>query len=47
MVPYLLLGSGVFDEHHTTMDKIDLINFEHLQKMSRLLNQRLHQVADN
>jgi hypothetical protein len=36
-VPSLLLGSGSFDEHHTPADVIDLIDFPHLQKASRLL----------
>jgi len=33
----LLLGSGGFDEHHTPQDKINLIDFPHLQKATRLL----------
>jgi len=45
-VPSLLLGSGGFDEHHTPQDKIDLIDFEHLQKVSRLLNQLIRQIAN-
>lgn len=36
-VPSLLLSSGGFDEHHTTQDKIALIDFGHLQKASQLL----------
>lgn len=36
-VPSLLLSSGGFDEHHTTQDKITLIDFGHLQKASQLL----------
>jgi hypothetical protein len=36
-VPSLLLSSGGFDEHHTTADKIALIDFGHLQKASQLL----------
>ncbi|HWB27560.1 MAG TPA: M28 family peptidase [Chitinophagaceae bacterium] len=36
-IPSLLLGSGGFDEHHTPQDKIDLIDFEHLQKVTYLL----------
>ncbi|MBS1565440.1 MAG: M28 family peptidase [Bacteroidetes bacterium] len=36
-IPALLLGSGGFDEHHTPQDKIDLIDFEHLQKATLLL----------
>lgn len=46
-VPSLLLSSGGFDEHHTPQDKIDLIDFAHLQKVSRLLNQLIRQIADN
>lgn len=36
-IPTLLIGSGGFDEHHTPQDTIDLIDFEHLQKVSDLL----------
>lgn len=36
-IPSLLLGSGGFDEHHTPQDKIDLIDFQHLQKACILL----------
>jgi Zn-dependent M28 family amino/carboxypeptidase len=36
-IPSLLLGSGGFDEHHTPKDKIDLIDFPHLQKATDLL----------
>jgi Zn-dependent M28 family amino/carboxypeptidase len=36
-IPSLLLGSGGFDEHHTTRDNIDLIDFEHLGKATKLL----------
>ncbi len=36
-IPSLLLGSGGFDEHHTPQDKIDLIDFEHLQKATKML----------
>lgn len=36
-IPSLLLGSGGFDEHHTPQDKINLIDFSHLQKATRLL----------
>ncbi|GAA3958831.1 M28 family metallopeptidase [Mucilaginibacter dorajii] len=46
-VPSLLLSSGGFDEHHTPQDKIDLIDFPHLQKVSRLLNQLIRQIADH
>jgi Zn-dependent M28 family amino/carboxypeptidase len=36
-IPSLLLGSGGFDEHHTTQDNIDLIDFPHLQRATGLL----------
>jgi CubicO group peptidase (beta-lactamase class C family) len=36
-IPSLLLGSGGFSEHHTPMDTIDLIDFEHLQKATTLV----------
>jgi Zn-dependent M28 family amino/carboxypeptidase len=36
-IPSLLLGSGGFPEHHTVMDNIDLIDFNHLQKATILL----------
>ncbi|HVW12778.1 MAG TPA: M20/M25/M40 family metallo-hydrolase [Mucilaginibacter sp.] len=36
-IPSLLLGSGGFNEHHTPKDKIDLIDFPHLQKATSLL----------
>jgi hypothetical protein len=46
-VPSLLLSSGGFNEHHTPQDKIDLIDFEHLQKVSRLLTRLICQIADH
>ena len=36
-IPMLLIGSGGFDEHHTPQDTIDLIDYEHLQKVTDLL----------
>jgi CubicO group peptidase (beta-lactamase class C family) len=36
-VPSLLLSSGGFDEHHSILDTIDLIDFDHLQKVAALL----------
>ena len=45
-VPSLLLGSGGFDEHHTPEDKIDLIDFAHLQKASRLLVSLIGKLAN-
>jgi len=46
-VPSLLLGSGGFDEHHTIQDKIDLIDFDHLQKASKLLIKLIYGLANN
>lgn len=46
-VPSLLLSSGGFDEHHTPQDKIDLIDFPHLQKVSLLLTRFIRQTADH
>src|SRR5882757_7756495 len=46
-VPSLLLSSGGFDEHHTPQDKIELIDFVHLQKASRLLIKFVDRLADN
>jgi len=37
-IPSIILGSGGFSEHHTTQDKIDLIDFEHLYKAAKLLH---------
>lgn len=45
-VPSLLLGSGGFDEHHTPQDKIDLIDFPHLQNASRLLQKLIGRLAN-
>jgi len=36
-IPSVMLASGGFNEHHTIQDKINLIDFEHLQKAMRLL----------
>ena len=36
-VPSLLLGSGGFPEHHSILDKINLIDFAHLKKTTLLL----------
>jgi Zn-dependent M28 family amino/carboxypeptidase len=36
-IPSLLLGSGGFSEHHTPMDTIELIDFDHLQKATALV----------
>ena len=45
-VPSLLLSSSGFDEHHTTMDKIDLIDFPHLKKASQLLISLIGKLAN-
>ena len=45
-VPSLLLGSGGFDEHHTTQDNIDLIDFDHLQKAGELLESLILTLAN-
>ena len=44
-VPSLLLGSGGFSEHHTTMDNIDLIDFDHLQKATTLVYRLIASLA--
>lgn len=36
-IPSVILGSGGFPEHHKVEDKIDLIDFPHLQKSAILL----------
>ncbi len=36
-IPSVILGSGGFDEHHTTKDKIELIDFPHLQKAIKVI----------
>jgi len=46
-VPSVLLSSGGFDEHHSPLDKIALIDFVHLQKVARLLNKFVTRVANN
>lgn len=46
-IPSLLLGSGGFDEHHTPQDKINLIDFEHLQKAMRLLYHFIKTISDD
>jgi len=46
-IPSLLLGSGGFDEHHTPKDKIDLIDFPHLQKATSLLYCLIGSVGSN
>lgn len=38
-LPSVLLSSGGFDEHHSPLDKIDLIDFGHLRKVALLLNE--------
>jgi len=46
-VPSLLLSSGGFDEHHTPQDKIDLIDFGHLQKVAQLLSKFITMLGNN
>jgi hypothetical protein len=36
-IPAIMLSSGGFSDHHTTRDKIDLIDFDHLQVAAKLL----------
>jgi hypothetical protein len=36
-IPAIMLSSGGFKEHHTPQDKIDLIDFDHLQVAAKLL----------
>jgi hypothetical protein len=46
-VPSVLLSSGGFDEHHSPLDKIDLIDFEHLRKVVLLLNEFITRLGNN
>jgi hypothetical protein len=45
-VPSILLSSGGFDEHHTVLDKIDLIDFPHLRKATVLLNSLVEELGN-
>ena len=45
-VPSLLLGSGGFPEHHSTLDKIDLIDFGHLRKVTLLLTTLIYDLGN-
>ena len=45
-VPSLLLGSGGFPEHHSILDKINLIDFEHLRKTTNLLITMIYQLEN-
>ena len=45
-VPSVLLSSGGFDEHHTVLDKIDLIDFEHLRKATVLLSALVEELGN-
>ena len=45
-VPSLLLGSGGFPEHHSILDKIDLIDFEHLNKARLLLTTLIYDLGN-
>lgn len=42
-IPSVLLASGGFPEHHTPGDKINLIDFKHLQKATLLLKELIGQ----
>jgi hypothetical protein len=46
-VPSVLLSSGGFDEHHSPLDKIALIDFEHLRKVTLLLNEFITKLGNN
>ncbi len=46
-VPSVLLSSGGFDEHHTVLDKIDLIDFEHLRKATVLLDSMVEKLGNH
>ena len=46
-IPSLLLGSGGFDEHHTTRDNVDLIDFPHLHKATLLLGNLVSALGDS
>ena len=46
-IPSVLLSSGGFDEHHSPLDKIELIDFEHLQKVALLLNKFITLLGNN
>lgn len=45
-VPSILLSSGGFDDHHTALDKIDLIDFEHLRKATVLLDSLVEKLGN-
>lgn len=45
-VPSLLLGSGGFPEHHSTLDKINLIDFEHLRKATLHLTTLIYDLGN-
>jgi len=45
-VPSVLLSSGGFSDHHTVLDKIDLIDFEHLRKVTVLLNSLVEELGN-
>ncbi|OCX53246.1 hypothetical protein BEL04_02775 [Mucilaginibacter sp. PPCGB 2223] len=46
-IPSVLLSSGGFDEHHSPLDKIGLIDFGHLQKVALLLNKFITRLGNN
>lgn len=45
-VPSILLSSGGFDDHHTVLDKIELIDFEHLRKATVLLDSLVERLGN-
>ncbi len=45
-IPSVILGSGGFPEHHKVEDKIDLIDFNHLQKSANLLLSFIVEIGD-
>jgi hypothetical protein len=46
-VPSVLLSSGGFSDHHTVLDKIDLIDFEHLRKATVLLDSMVEELGNH
>ena len=46
-VPSVLLSSGGFDEHHSPLDKIALIDFTHLRKVALLLSKFITRVGND
>jgi hypothetical protein len=46
-MPSVLLSSGGFDERHSLLDKIALIDFGHSQKVALLLNKLIAKLGNN